>query len=548
MAKKRLTFQLHIGNPWPVDHLSRGFNPFVTAPVPVEFLEDLDDDSDDDMDDLDDNDDQGDQGPSDRAALFVDSRLFARSRHGRHGGNHGSTVTLKEKFEKFWTSLLLAEPASQTTATTRSKTAPKVLYLKDIADIIHTSLGSMLIPALSSAVITLRKAGHNVMIVAGHSPSLLTALHQDAEGSSSKSDGSSGGLSLDSDLADVPIITILQKLRSPAGHSHPNSSLGSNSLSSLLYESFPGPTHTFHHISIPPVLAMHTPVSGTSSVPADQLLQQKNAAENARLLRRDRAERIKEINCRNLDAVLRFRGGILEQSGSSADVFGGLTAIGNEIWGFSKVFRVISNALGSLYLSQLQQEGGSSTQAAVLTKSHLQSAMETVTSNTTLRNTSANCSWSGEKKAPKPLIRPEDCDRYERKLLNSIVDPGKDWKIVLCYCISPLGVLANFHSTWNVYYRQNQDNVQQCCCTSRDSPRPSNYDHAASDPTSIVFLWSPPERVSFRIAAVWTSRNRKDFAGQGRRQILGCTHAGDQSLGYFRHVRRRGREERLGHV
>ncbi|GJJ73230.1 hypothetical protein EMPS_05588 [Entomortierella parvispora] len=412
------------GNPWPVDHLSRGFNPFVTAPVPVEFLEDLDEDSDDDLDDMDDNDDQGEQG-SDRAALFVDSRLFARSRQGRHGNGPSSTVTLKEKFEKFWTSLLLAEPASQAPASPRSKKAPKVLYLKDIADIIHTSLGSMLIPALSSSVITLRKAGHNVMIVAGHSPSLLTALHQDTEGSSNKLDGSSGGLSLDSDLADVPIITILQKLRSPAGHSHPSSSLGSNSLSSLLYESFPGPTQTFHHISIPPLLVMHTHTSGASSLSADQILQQKNAAENARLLRRDKAERIKEINCRNLDAVLRFRGGNLEKSGSSADVFGGLSGIGSEVWGFSKVYRVISNALGSLYLSQLQQGGGSSTQPTALTKSILESAMETVTANTTLRKTLANYNWNGEKKPPKPLILPEDCDRYERKLLNSIVDPDK---------------------------------------------------------------------------------------------------------------------------
>ncbi|KAG0051605.1 hypothetical protein BGZ83_003525 [Gryganskiella cystojenkinii] len=436
------------GNPWPVDHLSRGFNPFVSAPLPIGIL-DTDDDDEDFEDDDDDMDDSDDQESYRGATVFVDSRAFAKVRPARHGMAQNSTNTLKEKFEKFWTALLLAEPKSasaaspsspeptgnssiSTTSSKRGKSSPKVLYLKDIADIIHTSLGAQLIPSLSSAVLTLRRAGHNIMIVAGHSPSLLTALQPDVDESSTavKSDwtsSSSGGVSLDSDVSSVPIITILQKLKSPADHGgHQSRHSGTSSLSSLLYDNFPGPTQTFHHISIPPILTMFTARMAFDST--DPNFHQF-ALENARLLQRDKAIRIKEINCRNLDAVLKFRGGVLDSTETCADVFGSLEGIQTEIWGFPKVYKIISTALGSLYLSQMKEQkknGSMDMNVAIpLSKERVERTMQTLEANLVLRKVIVKYDPRAPKKSARPLVNVDDCNAYEKRLFQSIVDPEK---------------------------------------------------------------------------------------------------------------------------
>ncbi|KAG0086800.1 hypothetical protein BGZ92_007865 [Podila epicladia] len=402
------------GNPWPVDHLFRGFNPFVTAPIPVDSITHDDDSDDDFQDDLDDHDDHDDhESSAESGHLYVDSRLFAsRARHERHGST-SPTTSLKAKFEQFWTALLLAKPPVIQGAPTRDKAAPKVLFLKDIADIIQTSFGSVLIPSLTNAVLTLRKAGHNIMIVAGHSPSLLTARNKDngtgLDASADSNDAGSFGLGSISDVSSL--ITVIQKLKSPSDHGHHHHSHNSNqgssqSLASLVYDNFPGPTQTFHHISIPPFLP--SPPSSTSIRPVDTI-STEYAIQNEELLRKDRADRIREINCRNMAAVLRFRGGAIAESAE-------------DVWGFGKVYRVISNALGSLYLEHQDQDG---TSGAVLSKENVERAMASLTVNSNLRKRLASLDWSGEKKPAKPLVRSEDCNRYERKLLQTIVDPDK---------------------------------------------------------------------------------------------------------------------------
>ncbi|KAG0275996.1 hypothetical protein BGZ95_008137 [Linnemannia exigua] len=451
-----------LSNPWPVDFLARGFNPFVSSPIPIEFLEDLDDSSDDDFDDMDDDDDQDDnERTSTPTAVFVDSRIFSKGRHGSSGGGrHGhssSTISLKEKFEKFWTALLLAEPKTSQSSLTASAntgagsattktTTPKILFLRDIADIIHTSLGSTLIPSLTCAVLTLRKAGHNIMVVAGHSPSLLTSRQDELRnGDGGSSDGQSFGDAYSDDTEstkEISLVTILQKLRSPsATDSNRPSSFGQpgspGSLSMLTYDTFPGPTQTFHHISIPPFVV--SPPNSTSSVtttsrtgagslthPIDMKTQQRYALENAQQLKQDRAERIQQVNSRSMLAVLQFRGGVLSESESPLQIFGSLRGIDSEVWGFGKVYRIISNALGSLYLNSL--EGGSrDSKTAVLSESHFKKALETSNENARLRKAIASSDWTGNKRAPvaQPLVRAEDCNRYERKLLGSIVDPDK---------------------------------------------------------------------------------------------------------------------------
>ncbi|KAF9284221.1 hypothetical protein BGZ68_004825 [Mortierella alpina] len=428
------------GNPWPVDHLARGFNPFVAAPVPEEFAEeDLDDDHNDDFDDDDLDADDETEGRR-RGTIYLDSRVFrSKMRHGQQ--STGSTATsLKEKFERFWTALLLAEPASTSSTPSgpfhtpdrspaRPKTQPKILFFNDLADIIHTSLGSIAISSLSNAVLTLRKAGHNVMVVAGHSPSLISLKPRDDEDLTETKDGS-GAVSIDGESgADVPLVTILQKLRSPAEDSHSRGNHQyphTSALSNLVQERLPGPTQLFHHISIPPFLPL--PNDSASGLPTltETSLQKQYALENAYLLQKDKADRITEINCRNLHAVAKFRGAALSESDTATSLFGSLRGINSEIWGFSKVYRVISNALGELYLTE-KEKHGAITGKTTLSQVHVQSALETSLANTRLRKMVAGCDWSGKPKtdSTKPLVRIEDCDRYESKLFGSIVDPAK---------------------------------------------------------------------------------------------------------------------------
>ncbi|KAF9938942.1 hypothetical protein BGZ67_010207 [Mortierella alpina] len=424
-----------VGNPWPADHLARGFNPFVAAPVPEEFAEDLDDDSSDEFDDDDMDADEDTEGRG-RGTIFVDSRVFgSKLRHGRQ--STGSTATsLKERFERFWTALLLAEPASSAAPSgtsdrspARPKTQPKILFFNDLADIIHTGLGSVAVSSLANAVLTLRKAGHNAMVVAGHSPSLISLKPRDDEDfTETKND--SGAVSIDGESdADVPLVTILQKLRSPTedphsqgNHQYPHTS----ALSNLVQERFPGPTQLFHHISIPPYLPVPSDSTLGRLSSTETSLQKQYALENASILQKDKSDRIKEVNCRNLHAVARFRGAALSESDTAATVFGSLQGIDSEIWGFSKVYRVISNALGELYLSE-KEKHGAITGRSTLSQCHVQSALETSLANTRLRKVIAGSDWSGKSKteATKPLVRIEDCDRYESKLFGSIVDPAK---------------------------------------------------------------------------------------------------------------------------
>ncbi|KAF9934393.1 hypothetical protein FBU30_002217 [Linnemannia zychae] len=445
-------------NSWPVDLWARGFNPFVSSHIPLEFLEDMNDSSDDDdQDDADNDEDQDYDRSNAPAALIVDPSIFTKGRHGGDGDRHRSlSVSLKEKFEKFWTALLLAEPkapSSSKAADTRikvdsskTKTAPatpKILFLKDIADIIHTSLGLTLIPSLTSAVLTLRKAGHNVMVVAGHSPSLLST-RQDSQSNNGLSGDQSRGDSYSDDTEptkEMSLVTILQKLKSPTSMNLDYSSgigqgVGSRSLVSLTYDTFPGPTQGFHHISIPPfVVPLSTEalpaVSKISTHSIDKATQERYALENIQQFKQDRAERIKQVNSRNLLAVLQFRGGAIAKTESPFQIFESLYGIDSEVWGFGKVYRIISNALGSLYLNNLEKTSGRDNanvdNTMFVSESHLKSALETANENARLRKEIASTELNGSKKTPvaKPLVRPEDCNRYERKLLGSIVDPNK---------------------------------------------------------------------------------------------------------------------------
>ncbi|KAF8938044.1 hypothetical protein BGZ58_001682 [Dissophora ornata] len=423
------------GNPWPIDHLARGFNPFVAAPVPVEHMEDFLDVSAAGADDDADEDEDNDERDNDTSL-----RMFITQNQNYQNGQYVSSTTnpvLKENFGKFWTALLLAEPAPLTPSsgssrlTTREKSLPKVLYLKDIADILPSPFGSMLLPGLANAVLTLRKAGHNIMVVAGHSPSLLSTQRQYDDEVLNLPNSGDSVTSVDEELlVPTPTTNILQKQQWPDGHRQENRNYqyAQISLASLTFDTFPGSSQSYNHIAIPPFLPPTGAGSSDASDSVDWGLQLQKAEENAKLLKRDKANRIKEINCRSLSAVLRFRGGLLSEGEPPLTVFGSLAGVDSEVWGFGKVYRIISNALGSLYVSEVDQNGTVS-RDATLSERHVKDALETSVENVKLRK---KISMQLNPKstllatpAPKPLFNPEDYSRYERKLLGSIVDPEK---------------------------------------------------------------------------------------------------------------------------
>ncbi|KAF9942314.1 hypothetical protein BGZ65_005098 [Modicella reniformis] len=401
------------GNPWPVDQLSRGFNPFISAPVPGGLVDD-DDDIDDDCDvDSEDDDDGHDEQQG--TSIVVHSRIFGTKALSNRDVTASTEIAIKEKFTKLWTALLLAEPP-----TTPLHDPPgKILYLKDIADIIRTPLGSTILPSLTSAAINLRRAGHNVMVIAGHSPSLLSAKTQ-------YDDEVADEIKCDPTYMDTgttgssPLAAILQKLRSSEASNHQSENL--NGLASMTYDTFPGPTQCFHHISIPPYL----PPAPTSTLPLNSLLEYSQLVEHAlankKRLKQDKADRIKEINSRNLLAVLSFRGGFLAESETSESAFHSLPGIDSEVWGFGKIYRIISNAIGARYQSEINQCGQVS-KKVYLAHEQFQYGLTTTNENAKLRN--SVFSQINSKRPTKPVFRIEECDRYERRLFGSIVDPDQ---------------------------------------------------------------------------------------------------------------------------
>ncbi|KAF9585069.1 hypothetical protein BGW38_004022 [Lunasporangiospora selenospora] len=412
----------HHDNPWPVDHKLRGINPYLSSPipltgVPVELNNSSDDDSSDDDDD--DDDDISNSNPR-SATVFLDARMFqSRTRRGSNGSSN-SPEALKEKFVKFWTTLLTSLVPGRTAEDVKRS---KVVYFKDVADVLNTSVGDVLFTSLTASILTLRRAGHNVMAVAGHSPSLLSARDEEAE----MTLGDDAGREHSVQSGPASLFTIVQKLHTPttAGPRQSLNSQDNQSLASLDYELYPGPLPLFHHLSIPPFLPLPEDVRSETTLTAEQMLQQKYASENDLLLKRDKSDRIRDINLRNLSTVVEYRGSMMSSLLSSLKL-AELQGIDSEIWGFNKLYKLASIAIGAASL----EDPTTLEKTVVVGRSnisldHFKQALQTMNENATLRKTLASYSSGGKKKEQGPLIRPEECDRYEKRLLGSIVDPDK---------------------------------------------------------------------------------------------------------------------------
>jgi len=412
-----------IGNPWPVDSLSRGFNPYIAAAVPTELVDDMIDDNFGDFGGnmYDDEEEDDDDDDAERAAIIINSRILS----GGHEVSKGAAMAVNEKFSTFWTALFLTGPLG-TQGEQMHDPPAKILYLKDIADIISTPIGSIVLPTLISATINLRRAGHNVMVMAGHSPSLLSDKRQHDDEVADEFKNTSGAISMDLGASGpVSLSAILQKLRSPDTTHRPLDDLPKG-FASMTYDTFPGPTQCLHHISIPPYIPPTTPPG-----PLNYIQLVESAHENKELFKRDKADRIKEINCRNLLAVLRYRGGFLAESETSESALHTLPGIESEVWGFVKVYRIISNAIGARYLNEIEEHGLVS-KKAYLTHENFQHGLTINNENAKLRNSISSRLLKG-KKPIKPTLRVEEFDRYERRLLGSIVDPGTGRSTDLSY-------------------------------------------------------------------------------------------------------------------
>ncbi|KAG0226670.1 hypothetical protein BGW41_004110 [Actinomortierella wolfii] len=492
---------------WPMDRSLRGFNPYSLNALPTtqrgalqsllamdddDTIEDImlkmrqEDDEDEEEDgygdDFDDDDDDYDDD-DDHSAFNSDRRYYVHDpssssdhhhRSSRGSGSSGGS-SLKDKLNRFWTALLVATPPDQPPFR-QDLAKPKVLYLKDIADIVHTSAGSLLLPSLMDAVLTVREAGHNVMVVAGHSPSVYRAKDTSKVGSGGNKTNSSEDLAATNENQETKSVNAnvwtiqsggaggqgaIQEedvLRPLSGSTTSNSNTSGDdhrlllALESLVLDRFPGPLPTFHHISIPPYMPL--PLAATQT-DAEATL----ARANQLLFESDQATRTREINVRNLQAVLRFRegGGVFHglegekkqmTRTDALDVFGNLPGIDREVWGFGKVYRIISMALGSLYLEQRKAAGGSAasnssgdddaSSSSLSTKQEagddkerlrraLVAAMEVHQANTDLRQALVNRAKQAvaPKQTVKHLVHPKDCTRHERRLLGCIVDPDK---------------------------------------------------------------------------------------------------------------------------
>ncbi|KAI8346267.1 P-loop containing nucleoside triphosphate hydrolase protein [Mortierella sp. GBAus27b] len=354
----------------------------------------------DSMDDDDDDDDE-----QERATLLS---IISRNQET----SKASAMAVNEKFSKFWTALLLAQPPKPLGNV--QPPPSKILYLKDIDDIVQTPLGSIVLPTLISTTINLRRAGQNVMVIAGLSPSLISSKNkyddEVADDEVAKRATSVGDIGAS---GPIPLNVILQKLRSDNPNDLPNG------LPALTYDTFPGPTQCLHHISIPPYIP---PTYPPGPVNYTQLLQSNQG--NTEQFKRDKADRIKEINSRNLLTVLRFRGGFLDDSDSSESVLQALPGISSQVWGFLKVYRIISNAIGARCLSDIKKNDTMPTKV-LLTLKDLSHGLTISNETAKLRQSTQSRIIKGKAVPIKPSFRVEECDRYERRLLGSIVDPSQ---------------------------------------------------------------------------------------------------------------------------
>ncbi|RHZ56087.1 hypothetical protein Glove_406g51 [Diversispora epigaea] len=344
--------------PWPLFPELKGFNPYISAsPYSTTSSFSSEDEIDDDV--------------------FIDD-------DEENGSIRTEMKVVLEKIDRFFEALVSTSPPHITPS---GSTPPKIIYFRDVGDLVPTTFGTALINGLVDAVQNQRHLGDQIMIIAGYSPSLFA-----------------------------------MEKKSP-----PNNSVPSHELQWVSVEIFPNPAMlaAFTHIAIPP----------PSSPKLTQLLQT--------MISEDKNISIRHINVRTLKAVCASKGAYFKINNirELGKLLMPLEGLDNEVWGFERIHRLVINAIG---ISIENQEILSLNGPLYLDVEHFIQAAQTLKINQKLRKDfveSATTSNEPGSKGPEKLVsivglgdgkvslpnrknlKKEDLDKYEKKLLGCVVDP-----------------------------------------------------------------------------------------------------------------------------
>ncbi|KAG9295033.1 hypothetical protein G9A89_017827 [Geosiphon pyriformis] len=374
--------------PWPLFPDLKGFNPYISA-SPYSTTSSVSNEEEIE-DDIFVDDEEGFESSTSRNTGY-ENKTFGETfqfNSNSTGVLRGEMKQIIEKMDKFFEALISATSISALAASEAAEAilTPRIVYFRDVGDLIPTNFGTALINSLVDAVQNQRSMGDRIMIIAGHSPSLFAMEKK----------------------------------------SQPSNSLVPHEVQWVNLDIFPNPALLvpFTHIAIPP-----SPLK----VFSDKLIN---------LITEDKRLTIRKMNARNIRAVSVSKGVLFKENDIEelAQLLDKLENIGNDVWGFEQVHRLVLNAIGiALDHENVMETNG----VLALDIEHLVTASETLKSNQNMRkefveNASSNCNSAskgvekivtvvglGEEKISLPgrkNLNKEDLDRHERRILSCVVE------------------------------------------------------------------------------------------------------------------------------
>ncbi|CAJ0874195.1 12790_t:CDS:2, partial [Entrophospora sp. SA101] len=164
--------------PWPLFPELKGFNPYIAAsPYSTTSSFSSEDEMDDDV--FIEEEEGFESSPTvSRNSNFENKTLVENFQYNSTQSNGSLRTELKviiEKVDKFFEALVSSSPtcAESTSTSSNLPSPPKIIYFRDVGDLVPTTFGSAIINSLVDAVQNQRHAGDQIMIVAGYSPSLF---------------------------------------------------------------------------------------------------------------------------------------------------------------------------------------------------------------------------------------------------------------------------------------------------------------------------------------------------------------------------------------
>ncbi|CAG8656215.1 16734_t:CDS:2, partial [Racocetra fulgida] len=402
--------------PWPLFPELKGFNPYIAAsPYSTTSSFSSDDEIEDDVF----MEEEGFESPSSRNSGYENKTLadnFQYNSSQTNGSLRAEMKIILDKIDRFFETLVSTSFSDNVNSSKNTSSTPKIIYFRDVGDLVPTTFGTALINSLVEAVQNQRYLGDQMMIIAGYSPSLFA-------------------------------------IEKKSSLSPSNNCIPSHEIQWVNVDIFPNPAMlaAFTHIAIPPpsspVLAQHLQT---------MIAEDKNVA-------------IRHINVRTLKAVCASKGAYFRVNDIKelGCLLAQLDGLDNEVWGFERVHRLVMNAIG---ISLERQDLSILNDQIYLDVEHFILASNTLRANQKLRKDfveSASSNNDVTNKGPEKLVsivgigdgkinlsnrknmRKEDLDKYEKKLLGCVVDPGNLIRIYMKLLVDE-DVLTSIVSTLNV--------------------------------------------------------------------------------------------------